>query len=177
MSAQPIEYYSYEDYKHWEGSWELIDGIAYAMAPSPIFSHQSVAYEIARLLGNELEECEKCQVLGEIDYKVDEYTVLKPDVLIVCEKFKAYVTKAPKLIVEVISPSTAKRDEKAKFDIYEKERVGYYILVYPEDRMVKAYKNSDDGYEKILSDDDEYEFNIDGCEVKIDFKKVFDRFL
>ena len=177
MSALPIEYYSYEDYKYWEGDWELIDGVAYAMTPSPIFSHQSIAYEVAFNFRDSLKNCKKCKVLGEIDYKVDEYTVLKPDVLIVCERFQSYITKAPKLIVEVISQSTARRDEKLKFEIYEKERVPYYILVYPEDKMVKVYKNSDDGYKKVLSDNDTYEFKIDDCKAKVDFKKVFERFM
>ncbi len=31
--AQLIEYYTYDDYKEWDGDWELIDGVAYAMAP------------------------------------------------------------------------------------------------------------------------------------------------
>ena len=31
-----VETYTYEDYKRWEGDWELIDGVPLAMAPSPI---------------------------------------------------------------------------------------------------------------------------------------------
>ena len=38
------EYYTYDDYIHWEGDWELIDGIAYAMAPSPLKSHQNLLF-------------------------------------------------------------------------------------------------------------------------------------
>jgi len=29
--ASYLPHYTYEDYKHWEGDWELINGIAYAM--------------------------------------------------------------------------------------------------------------------------------------------------
>ena len=32
-------YYTYEDYKYWEDSWEIIDGIPYAMSPAPYPKH------------------------------------------------------------------------------------------------------------------------------------------
>ena len=35
--------------------------------------------------------------------------------------------KAPKIIVEILSPATAKKDETVKFEIYEAEGVPYYI--------------------------------------------------
>ena len=35
-----LPYYTYEDYCHWEGRWELIDGIPYAMSPAPNPIHQ-----------------------------------------------------------------------------------------------------------------------------------------
>jgi len=175
MMQQIIEYYTYDDYKEWEGDWELIGGVAYAMAPSPVFNHQAIAYEISRILGNELNEC-NCYVLGKEDYVVDNHTVVRPDVVVVCQKFEINITMPPKLVVEVVSPNRAKRDEIDKFQIYEKEGVGYYILVYPEQKMVKVYKNIDGVYKKILSDDMRHEFDVQNCKAKIDFKKVFDRF-
>jgi len=41
--------YTYEDYKSWEGDWELINGIPYAMAPSPIKIHQKLIISISSL--------------------------------------------------------------------------------------------------------------------------------
>jgi hypothetical protein len=36
MSAvKLLPHYTYEDYCHWEGRWEVIDGISYAMIPAP----------------------------------------------------------------------------------------------------------------------------------------------
>ena len=169
-----FEYYSYEDYKHWQGDWELIDGIAYAMAPSPVFNHQVFAYEIAFRFRTAFDKC-GCIVLGEEDYKIDEYNVVKPDVVVVCEMFERYITKAPKIIVEVVSPSTAKRDEKIKFEIYEKEKVDYYVLFYPNDKMVKVYKHNGEKFDK-LKDSDEYEFEIEDCKGKVNFKAIFERF-
>ena len=39
-------HYTYDDYKLWEGNWELMDGIAVAMSPAPMRIHQSLASEI-----------------------------------------------------------------------------------------------------------------------------------
>ncbi len=170
-----IEYYTYDDYVHWEGSWELIDGVPVAMAPSPMIDHQTVLFDIAGELRNEIKKCPKCMVLGEQDWKIGEYTVLKPDVVLICnEPNLAYITKAPLIVVEIVSPSSAKRDEKYKFKIYEEEKVPYYMLVYPKESKVKIYKLKDDKYSKegdFFSET--YEFSELECRVKIDFKEVF----
>ena len=84
-----VEHYTYEDYKQWKGDWELIKGIPFAMAPAPMRKHQSIASEIIRYFGNEIEECLRCEVLGEMDYKVEEDTILHPDIVLICdEKYK-----------------------------------------------------------------------------------------
>lgn len=48
-------YYSYNDYLEWEGKWELIGGIAYAMSPTPIIKHQEISYSIASQLHKKLK--------------------------------------------------------------------------------------------------------------------------
>ena len=174
-----IEYYTYEDYKNWEGEWELIDGIPLAMAPSPVKSHQLLLFEIAFRFRLAFKECAKCKVLGKIDYKINEDTILKPDIVVTCkdDKNEKYISVAPDIIVEVISPSTAKRDEKFKFEIYEAENVKYYILVYPQDKKAKIYKHNGEKYIKI--DDfttQKYNFDELECEAEINFKEVFERF-
>jgi Uma2 family endonuclease len=168
------EFYTYDDYKQWEGEWELIDGIPHAMAPAPVISHQLLATEIAFEFRKNLEECEKCFVVMEEDYKVDEYTVLKPDVSVICNQMGDYIVKAPEVIVEVISPSTAKRDEKTKFKIYEEEGVKYYILIYPNDLKAKVYKLDNHKYIKEGDFSDEvYKFENLTCDMEVNFENVF----
>ncbi len=175
-----IEHYNYEDYKNWEGDWELINGKPYAMAPSPMKIHQSLAYEIARIIGNEIEKkgCENCEIFGEFNYKVSNDTVLKPDLVFVCdENNENYLTKAPEIIFEIISPSTARKDEIYKFYIYEQEKVKYYVLVYPEDLKAKIYKLKGKKYDKEGDFTfEKYFFKDIKCEVELDFDKVFKRF-
>ena len=172
------EYYTYEDYVNWEGDWELIDGIAYAMAPSPLKSHQNLLSIVNFLFQKELWQCKKCNAFIEMNYKVNEETVLRPDLSILCkeDKEEKFISIAPDLIVEIVSPKTARRDEKIKFEIYEKEGVKYYILLYPNDRKAKVYENKD-GFKKIGDFREEsYEFDLNGCKAKIDFKEMFERF-
>lgn len=86
------EHYSVDDYRQWEGDWELIDGVAYAMAsspasamaPSPAFAHQSIGGEIYAQLHQSLEDCPHCQALYEIDVEFAEDTVVRPEVLVIC---------------------------------------------------------------------------------------------
>ena len=82
MSASKKEYlpnYTYDDYKKWEGNWELIYGVPYAMAPAPMIKHQAISNKIAWQLQNNLKECKACQALLPIDWKIDESTVVQPD--------------------------------------------------------------------------------------------------
>jgi hypothetical protein len=42
-----LPHYTYDDYVHWEGKWELIDGIPYAMSPAPVPKHQVVSNNLS----------------------------------------------------------------------------------------------------------------------------------
>jgi Uma2 family endonuclease len=181
MGALKDEYrerYTYRDYLEWEGEWELIEGVAYAMAPAPLIKHQELAGNILAALKETADACETCQVLMEVDYKVSDDTVLKPDVVLTCgESNDAYLTKAPEIVVEVISPSTAQRDERYKFSIYEEEKVRYFVLVYPDSLVAKIYKNIEGRFDKQGDFSVEtYRFEDLSCPVSVDFEKVFRRY-
>ena len=173
-----FEYYTYDDYVNWEGDWELIDGIAYAMAPSPMITHQALATEMIVEILKAIKKYKNCLVLHRQDWKINTYTVVKPDVTFICdEPNEAYITKTPKLVVEVVSSSSAKRDEKIKFNIYEEEKVPYYILIYPKELKAKVYKLKDGKFDKEGDFFEEcYTFEDEKCSVTVDFAKVFERF-
>ena len=42
IAAKYRPHYTYDDYCQWEGQWELIEGMPYAMSPAPIPAHQRV---------------------------------------------------------------------------------------------------------------------------------------
>lgn len=171
-------HYTYEDYKNWEGDWELINGIPIAMRLAGARKHQALIGEIIRQIGNQLENCPLCEVLGEVDYKINEDTVLRPDVVLTCnETNEAYLTKSPEIVVEVVSKTTARKDEVYKFSIYGSEKVKYYILIYPDDLIAKVYKLDGKEYNKVSDFGVEsYTFDETMCKVSLDFKKLFARF-
>ena len=172
--------YNYRDYTTWEGLWELIEGIPVSMAPAPMRKHQNIATEIIFELKSSFaeEECLECEVSFENDWKISDDTVLRPDIVFVCDdNNEKYLTKAPKIIVEILSPSTAKKDETVKFNIYENEKVNYYILVYPDDLKAKVYKIKNDKYSKVSDfTKEKLVFEDIGCSLELDFEKVFRRF-
>ncbi len=181
MGALKKEYlpeYTYEDYIQWEGDWELIHGIAYAMAPSPILTHQAIAMLIGTSLTESLKSCKNCMVVSEMDYKLSDDTVVRPDIALVCgQKEGKYIKKAPELIVEIVSKTSAKRDEEIKFELFEDEKVKYYVLVYPEDLKAKIFALEQNKYEKIVDLlEGSFSFQYIECEAKIDFDFVFERF-
>jgi len=138
MPVLVLETYTYDDYKKWEGDWELIHGHPHAMAPSPVGAHQYVMGRIIYNLNKKLEEleCNECFVIGEIDYIISDDTVLKPDVALVCGKLPKYIKTPPIAIFEIISPATKLRDEITKKEIYIKAGVKNLFLVYPDDKKV-----------------------------------------
>ena len=170
-----VEYYTYEDYVKLEGDWELIYGQAIAMAPSPVITHQYLLSMFVFEFNKSIVDCEKCMVLAEEDYIVCDDTVLRPDVSVVCNETNDFITKAPEIVVEIVSSSTAKRDEKIKFEIYEKELVKYYILAYPDKLLAKIYKNENAKFKKIGDFTNEKVTLKESLphEVEIDFDTVF----
>jgi len=179
MSVAALLNYTYDDYAKWEGEWELIDGIPVSMAPAPAKIHQRLAGGIFMALNEGMkEECTRCEVLYEVDWKVTEETVLRPDLVLTCDdEHEAYLAKAPKIVVEILSPTTAKKDETVKFDIYEAEGVQYYILVYPDDLKAKVYSLKEGKYIKVGDFTHEtLVFDDIDCNLSLDFAKVFKRF-
>jgi len=169
------EYFTKANYIQWQGDWELIGGVAYAMAPSPMVTHQSVATKIASELEIKTSECKKCLTLNEIDYEISNDTIVRPDVLLICKPIDETVDKAPDVIFEVLSASTARRDETVKFDLYQKEGVSYYVLVHPQKKVAKVYRLSDDGRFVKQGDftDESFGFETKSCLFDFDFGKIW----
>src|SRR4051812_17117512 len=98
-----IPHYTYEDWLHWEGKWELIEGHPIAMSPTPVPKHQRIATALKAEFYNSLKnsKCKKCFAYDPVDYKITEDTILVPDALIVCgEITKKYLDFAPALVAE-----------------------------------------------------------------------------
>ena len=170
--------YTYEEYKLWEDRWELIYGYPYAMAPMPMIKHQNISSNIAWQLKELFKDCEMCQALLPVDWKITEDTIVQPDNLVICHKptNEAYISKAPVIVFEILSKSTAKKDTTVKFDLYEQEGVKYYIIVNPKDNVAKVYELKNGKYIKMCdATDEKVKFSIKKCKenFSFDFKKIW----
>lgn len=169
--------YTVEDYRQWKGEWELIDGIPSAMTPSPSAIHQLFAKALVVQIDNEIVgnkgKCSNCEVFYELDWVVNEFTVLRPDIAVICDFdiSDAFATK-PTIVVEIVSPSTALKDRHTKFDIYQEQQVPYYIIVDPKLEVFNIFVLENGKYQE---QDSLQEFQLSKCTIHIDIKKAFDR--
>ncbi len=135
--------YTIADYNMWEGDWELIDGYPYAMSPSANSKHQRLASKMLIALSNELSRykggCDNCEVFYELDWIINDNTVVRPDLAIVCNQTDKFITSPPKLVIEILSPSTALKDRHVKHDIYQEQGVPYYIIIDPDTLKYNIY--------------------------------------
>ena len=147
--------YTYADYLTWlDGKTrELINGIVQKMSPAPRLEHARVSFKISWQLGAVVKKNKgKCEVFtapfdvrlpkhGETAYdKID--TVVQPDICVVCDLSKLDYRGccgAPDMIVEILSPSTTKKDVSDKFALYEASGVTEYWIVYPGDKAITVF--------------------------------------
>jgi Uma2 family endonuclease len=172
MQRQPhIPTYTYADYCLWEGDWELIDGHPYAMAPSPFGPHQIIISELLRQVGNELHRL-GCgyKVLSDLDWIINDKSVVRPDVMIVCgKKIEKHLEYAPVWVVEVLSPSTSFRDQIVKKELYADQGVRYYLVADTDNKTVVMYELINGEY-KIKPD---AHFDLtDQCSIDLDLETI-----
>ena len=175
LTINDLPHYTYEDYISWEGRWEIIRGIPYAMSPAPDLKHQLISNNIASELKQRLAQCPQCHALLPVDWKISEDTIVQPDNLVICyEPEGKYITRAPSIIFEVLSPPTFLKDVNLKFKLYEHEGVKYYILVNPEDKIAKIFQLKNGKYIKVLdATNEKIIFDIDICKIEFDFAKIW----
>lgn len=170
------DYYALPD----EERVELIDGVIYDMG-APTSIHQIIAGKIYTKLDNYvMNKRAKCiPIISPIDVQLDcdNKTMVQPDVIVVCdrEKFhKRVVYGAPDFIVEVLSPSTSKKDTSLKLSKYLNAGVKEYWIVDPKKDCVIAYRMNEEEYYDVslYSFADEIPVHIFQEECKINFKEI-----
>ncbi len=149
--------YTYANYLTWQFQEriELIKGKLFKMTPAPSRRHQQASIELSSQIHNYLHK-KQCKVYsapfdvrfpkGEGDDKI--FTVVQPDICVICDPNKLDdrgCVGAPDLIVEILSPATAEKDAKIKFQIYQEQGVKEYWMVYPGENILDVYLLDDSG--------------------------------
>lgn len=156
VNPQPDRNYTYKDYLGWpdEERWEIIDGNPFNMTPAPSRKHQEILGELYRQFANGLigKSCRAYMAPFDVrlfpSEQLDDNNVVQPDITVICDPGKlkdAGCEGAPDLIVEVLSPSTAKKDKGIKKRLYERAGVKAYWIVDPFNHTIEVFGLNDDG--------------------------------
>ena len=168
-----LPHYKVEDCLQWEGDWELLEGIPFAMTPSPFGTHQHIVFQIMRLLASGIENanCEAV-VLHETDWLVSDDTVVRPDISVVCGPVpQTHIKQAPALIVEILSSSTRERDLSLKRELYLRQNVRYYLTVDLQLQELRTSRGS--SLELLPEDEASLKFQIcEACSFELDLQKI-----
>jgi len=124
---------------------EMIKGQIYKMA-RPAISHVRASRSIFRILDNHFQG-KKCEFFPEPQVQLGDDEVA-PDACVVCDPSKVTKTKivgAPDLVIEILSPSTRRKDMEAKHPLYEEHGVKEYWMIEPVSGDVTIYSLLENG--------------------------------
>ncbi len=163
------ERYTYQDYLLWKGDWELVNGYPYAMAPSPNRSHQWFSKKFIQKVSNKIDQSINkctCEAYYELDWIIDDNTVVRPDCMIVCGNFtEDFLTFPPTLVVEISSRKTKLRDRNTKYNLYELQGVKYYVIADTEKKSVEVFELLNGKY--VQKNDTHFQLTTE-CEIDFD---------
>jgi Uma2 family endonuclease len=142
--------------------YEIVNGALFA-EPSPRRAHQEVAAKLLLILYPHV----LARGLGKVyiapfDVILDRSSVVVPDLVFVARDRLGIVAErgvegAPDLIIEILSPGTARRDRVAKLNAYAGHGVRHYWLVDPEAKTLEAFELVESTYHLVAAvagDDD-----------------------
>lgn len=158
---------------------ELIDGVIYAMnTPSTI--HQIWVGEISAFFHQYIRSKKgKCITAASpisVQLDRDDKTMVQPDVLIVCDRdkfVKRVVYGAPDLVVEILSPSTRKKDITVKTRKYRNAGVKEYWMIDPQNKTVQVYEFEKSDFPVTYTFENKVPVGIFGGECEVDMGEIY----
>ncbi len=135
-SSTPTFKFTYDDYRNTpdDKRYELLDGDL-VVVPAPREVHQRVSLRLSLLLGQLVMRTGIGHVYAApFDVVLSDTDVVQPDLLFVSNERSHVITDeniqgAPDLVIEILSPSSANRDQTFKRSLYAKHGVKEYWLV------------------------------------------------
>ncbi|AAC07222.1 Uma2 family endonuclease [Aquifex aeolicus] len=169
-----LKKWTYKDYLKLpdDKRYEIINGELLEV-PAPTTTHQRIVGKLFRILSDFVESKELGEVfVSPVDVILSEDNVFQPDIVFVSKDRKEIIKErgifgAPDLVIEVISPSTLKRDTEDKKKVYEKACVKELWLVFPGEKAVEVFFKKDKNY-KVCS------FGYENLSIRSCFLKGFE---
>ena len=159
---------------------ELIDGVIYDMS-APTALHQIISAELCRTLRNEIAKrkgsCIPLAAPVDVQLDCDDKTMVQPDVLVICDRGKLInrcIYGAPEFLVEILSPSTRRKDMQLKAWKYANAGVKIYWLIDPQARAVLVYDFEHDKMPAVYGFDSRIPIPVLSDDFEIDFAPIYD---
>lgn len=160
---------------------ELIDGVIYDMA-SPTTMHQILADEICSALKNYVRShkgvCMPLTSPVDVQLDCDDKTMVQPDIVVICDRSKfqsGRIYGAPDLIVEVLSPSTRKKDMYIKAEKYLNAGVREYWIIDSKYKRIYVHcYEKEDFMINMYTFEDEVPVGIWNDDCKVNFREIYD---
>lgn len=154
MAAQEVlKRFTVEEFLEWEltqeGKYELYGGHAHAMAGASKV-HLFITPVLSRICGNALQGKPCLYLDQDVQIAVNDLTVCYPDGCIACPPNVISETRGvidnPKVIFEVLSPSTEANDRGQKFVDYRLlESLEDYVLISTKGPLVEVFSRATEG--------------------------------
>ena len=142
ITATKLTCQDYFDLDAPEGArYELIDGVL-IMVASPNRGHQRSSIVLGSRMLTFADERDLGWVFGApFDVLFSDTDVVQPDLLFVSKEREEIITPAnvqgaPDLVVEIISPSSSRRDWRDKRELYARHGVKEYWIIDPINRVI-----------------------------------------
>lgn len=168
------DYYALPDEKR----VELIDGVFYDMA-SPSGVHQELIGLLYLIFAGYVRGKQgSCKVfLSPFDVQLDRdnRTMVEPDLLVICNREKIRMRclyGAPDLAIEIVSPSSRRKDMILKTHKYEHSGVREYWIIDPQRRQVIVYDFAHESYPVIYGFEDRIPVGIWEGALTVDFSEI-----
>lgn len=132
---------------------ELLDG-ELVVSPPPTPIHQRIVTNLFALLLERVNSVGGELFTSPIGLYLDEENIPQPDFLWLGPNTKCivgpqYLSGPPELVIEILSPSTSRRDKRQKFRLYERHGVAEYWIIDPTNQFVDLWHLVDGAYQSI----------------------------
>src|SRR5436309_8842113 len=143
--APPVTRHDYQEMPEGPPYFQVVEG-ELVMSPSPNMFHQDIAGRIYAMILQFLEKKPLGEVfISPLDVFLSDVNVFQPDVIFVSNARRSILTEhgiegAPDLVVEILSPGTARYDKGSKRKIYARTGVKELWIVDPEAKRIHVYE-------------------------------------
>ena len=138
---------------------ELLYGRFY-LSPSPLAVHQIIVGQLFRLFADVADRTDAVAMVAPMDVHLVDHSVVQPDVIFISKQRRDFIENwvegPPDLLVEVLSPGTASRDQVYKLNLYREHGVGEYWVVDPKQRRISFLVREDEDFVERAPDGSSY---------------------